>query len=216
MSEKKVDEAVESLKQSITAAGEKLGIRVATDDEMRELLEHGKEERDAQRAEMEKPDYGAKLTGTKDAWYEMARDRSMTLKTLPGFLAQLAEHPHDYNTIVYAVAAAALAAARALDRTPNGGITGFQAGAVFWEFYGEWLHESGKPARMVKYDGMLYPQYESQFARTITPDTWKWLQAEAAKNVAAHSGDAHGEIVAHWQSIVDGRVPFGFTVSDER
>lgn len=208
------DEVAESIKKAIEEEGPRLGMRLATDEEVAALLADGKEERDRQRAEMDKPEYSDKLKATKESWYARARDRAMTLKALPGFLAELAEHSHDYNSIVYAVAAAALAAARALDRSPNGGITSFQAGAVFWEFYAEWLSESG-PCRMVKFENMLYPQYESSFGKAITPDTWKWLRQEAAKKLAEH-GTAHGTVADHWRSIVAGTVPFGFIVSDER
>jgi hypothetical protein len=208
------DEVVESLKAAITEGGAKLGMRLATDAEVAALLEDGKEEREHQRAEMDKPEYNDKLKATKDAWYSRARDKAMTLKSLPGFLAELAEHSHDYNTVVYAVAAAALAAARALDRTPHGGITGFQAGGVFWEFYSEWLSEKG-PCKMVKYENMLYPQYASSFGKTVTSDTWKWLRQEAAKHLSEQP-NAHGAVVDHWRSIVAGTVPFGFCVSDER
>jgi hypothetical protein len=165
------------------------------------------------RKEMENPEYGATLKGTKENWYKRASD--MTLRTLPGFLAELAEHRHDYNSIVYAVAAAALAASHALDQSPNGDITGFQAGVVFWEFYGEWLHERG-PARIVKFEDMLFPQYESRFQKTITSDTWKWIQEEAAKKLSEQNGPIHGDVENHWRSIVAGCVPFGYVVSDER
>lgn len=208
---KGADEVVETVKATIAEHGEKLGMRLATDEEVAALLEDGKEERERQRANMERPEYSDELKATREGWYARARDRAMTLKSLPGFLAELAEHRHDYNTIVHAVAAAALAAARALDRSPNGGITGFQAGAVFWEFYSEWLSEKG-PCRMVKYEHMLYPQYDTEFEKTITPDTWKWLQQEAAKKLT-ESGPVHGEVSNHWRSIVAGTVPFGFRIT---
>lgn len=129
---------------------------------------------------MKKEEDNTELFAMRDGWYKESSEQ--TLKTLPGFLSKLAEHPHDYNTIVYALAAAALGAARALDRTPNGGITGFQAGAVFWEFYGEWMHQKNKPARIVKYEDMLVPQNESKF-KTITQKTWEWLYEAASKNL---------------------------------
>src|SRR5271155_3953983 len=114
---KKDDEVFESIKKVITEKGAKLGMTLATDAEVAELLEHGKEEREAQRKEMDKPEYDGKLKATREDWYRRARDRAMTLRTLPGFLAELAEYQHDYNSIVYAVAAAAHAAARAFDRS---------------------------------------------------------------------------------------------------
>lgn len=53
-------------------------------------------------------------------------------------IAEIMAMEHDYGTICVAIGAIAAAAARAADRSPNGGITGFQAGAVFWEFTRAW------------------------------------------------------------------------------
>ena len=72
----------------------------------------------------------------RDVWYAQAADKAMTLETLPAFLKELAEYKHDYNTICYALTAGAIATAWALNRTPNGGITGFQAGAIMVRRFG--------------------------------------------------------------------------------
>ena len=139
----------------------------------------------------------------------------VTLDNLPAFLRHLtADYQHDYGTICHAVAISAVAAAKAVNRTDAGGITGFQAGAVFWEFYKRWLMEDG-PARLLKYNDMLYPQYAGNFAKTISPDTWAWLQEQAKKNLGNKQAGAHGKVMAHWQSIADGKVPFGFKVKED-
>lgn len=145
-------------------------------------------------------------------WYEEAHKQ--TLETLPDFLKKLTEdYGHDYGTICHAVAAAALGAANAVNHAPCGGITGFQSGAVMWEFISEWQSKRGKPLRLLDYSNMLYPQYEDDFT-SISQDTWKWLQAEAKKLLGERS-DAHsGRITEHWQSIAAGKVPFGFELSD--
>lgn len=67
----------------------------------------------------------------------------------------------------------------------------------------------------MKYEELLYPQYESHFAKTIRTDTWNWLRQEAAKKLAER-GEVHSAVADHWRSIVAGTVPFGFVVSDER
>lgn len=149
----------------------------------------------------------------RDAWFERAKAREMTLETLPAFLQELAGFGHDYNTIVYAVAAAAVAAGTALNRTPNGGITGFQAGAVMWEFRGLWLHKPrDEPAWYCEGSDLLYPQYSYRF-RAISPRVWEWLQKRAGE-LMTEAGDAHPDVVAHWRSILAGTVPFGLTVED--
>lgn len=67
-----------------------------------------------------------------------AEAKTQTLETLPAFLAKLAAYPHDYGTICIAIGAAAVGAAWALERTPQGRISGFQAGAVAQEFAAGW------------------------------------------------------------------------------
>ena len=67
--------------------------------------------------------------GIHKEWMKRARD--MTMADLPEFLRELTEdYDHDYGTICHAIAAAAVAAAWSVERTPQGGITGFQAGAI--------------------------------------------------------------------------------------
>jgi hypothetical protein len=142
-----------------------------------------------------------------------AEARQQTLETLPAFLAKLAAHPHDYGTICVAIGAAAVGAAWAVERSPHGGITGFQAGAVMWEFIGAWNANGSRdhPQRLVDYGDLLYPQSEHKF-REISPDTWGWTQGEAARLLAENPQGVHPNVRAHWESIIAGNVPFGLTV----
>jgi hypothetical protein len=134
----------------------------------------------------------------------------MTLEELPAFIKKLTtKYHHDYGTICHAIACGAIATAKAIDRSPSGGITGFQAGAVMWEMIKLWGVFGSGPKRMMEYDQMLYPQYEHHF-RTITPETWSWLKDEAKKNLAKET--ASPKVLAHWKTITQGIVPFGFRV----
>lgn len=143
-------------------------------------------------------------------WYKEASEQ--TLETLPAFMKKLAEEfEHDYGTICHALAASATAAAWAMNRTEQGGITGFQGGAVMWEFIRQWMYVGEhKPLRLVDYSNMLYPQYADKFERTISQDTWKWLQERAKEQL---TNDAMSPRVReHMERIVNGVVPFGYTV----
>lgn len=67
---------------------------------------------------------------------------------------------------------------------------------------------------------MLYPQYEYKFTgRTISSDTWAALQKSAKENLEEDEKNenyrAHPRVIAHWKSIADGKVPFGYTVKDD-
>jgi len=217
----------------------------------------------------------------KEEWEKEARD--MTLENLPAFLKKLTEdYQHDYGTICHAVAIAAESAAWAVNKSPSGGITGFQAGAVMWEFIRSWNYSSNKTGlKIVDYDKFLYPQYEDQYAKTISEGTWDLIQKEAVSkiekadkehaewvvkledyksDIAAfinkfpdynerqdhydpismgnnddwqaeenkkksgfefapqepyESVNSSNQCYIHWQSIVNGTIPFGYSISED-
>jgi hypothetical protein len=146
-----------------------------------------------------------------EAWYRAARE-VRTTEQLTAFMNHVMNgYTHDYGTVCKAVAACALAAAWCADRTPGGGITGFQAGAVFWEFARQWLHIEGA-ARLIKYKDMLYPQNADRFSRTLDKRTAEWLRDEAKKKLADGAG-AHPNVKAHWEALASGELPFGYTLN---
>lgn len=149
----------------------------------------------------------------QEQWY--ARAREMSLDSLPEFLAELAQYGHDYDTICHALAAGAVATCWALNRTPNGGITGFQAGAVMWEFMRAWNHIEA-PAWLLRGKHLLYPQYQDKFT-SITAETWQWVQDRVTEqlvkpSVCLEPPQVYPAVLEHWKSIRDGHVPFGLTV----
>ena len=150
-------------------------------------------------------------------WFKLAKKQDM--KSLPEFMRHVLNgYDHDYGTIIHAISACAIAAAWAADKSECGGITGFQAGFVMWDFIRYWSKNNNKVGlKLVDYDDMLFPQYQYRFEKTISPDTWKRLQEEANKNLEndLRSYPAHPAVLDHWHSIVDGKVPFGYTVSED-
>jgi hypothetical protein len=119
---------------------------------------------------------------------------------------------HDYGTIVVGMAAAMRGAMRLVDSSKSGGITGFQASCVMWELV-PLLTMKKPPMRLISYNDMLYPQYEDKFQKTIDPSTWEHLQTEAHKILSKDQPVPIAETVqTHLQTIVDGQVPFGYTV----
>lgn len=152
------------------------------------------------------------MNNDDDKWRPWLKRRSEAPEDVASFIKELLAAEHTYSSCVYATAGAALAAGHLM--ASRLGITGFQAGCVMWEFVREWLDLDGV-VRLVQYRDMLYPQYESKFAKAITPDVWEDLQSEARKLLAKERRNgASSPVVAHWQSIVDGRVPFGYEVRD--
>lgn len=136
-----------------------------------------------------------------------------TFEDLVSFLKKVKENCNTgYGTAPRSIAQAVLAVAWYL--ATDFGITGFQASFVMWDFIRDWLfprNECGM--KIVDYDDMLYPQYWDKFEKIITKDTFEALQVAARKNLES-SKQAHPNVIAHWQSIVDGNVPFGYVVKD--
>lgn len=118
-----------------------------------------------------------------------------------------------YGTAPRAIAQAALATAWYL--SSEFGITGFQASFVMWDFIRDWSFSNNECGmKIVNYDDMLYPQYNDKFQKTISEDTFKALQKAAKKNLKEKNEHAHPNVIAHWQSIMNGNVPFGYVVRD--
>lgn len=135
-----------------------------------------------------------------------------TIESLPEFMRHLSEdYQHDYGTICHAIAAVAIGAAWALEKTPQGGITGFQASAVMWSFIQGWMHKDG-PMRLVDYNDLLFPQYADKF-QAISRETWDAIQKKARDNLASKV-HAHENVIAHWRRIDSGIVPFGLRIQD--
>ena len=150
----------------------------------------------------------------QDEWYKRAKD--MKPEDFLDFANELSKrYEHDYGTVCHAMAAIGLAAMRAFDRSEGarGGITGFQAGCVMWEVIRHMNYENNKCGlRLLDMDDLLYPQYEHKFV-AISEDTWDDVRKEAKKRLSER-GTAHPDVVAHWESIVNGKVPFGLRIED--
>ena len=150
----------------------------------------------------------------QDEWYKKAK--SMKPEDLPEFFRHLTEdYHHDYGTVCHAMAAIGLAAMWAFNKSEGarGGITGFQAGCVMWEVIRHMNYEDNKCGlRLLNMDDLLYPQYEHKFC-SISSDTWETVKKEAQKRLIER-GTAHPDVVAHWKSIVNGKIPFGLRIED--
>lgn len=116
-------------------------------------------------------------------WYKRAKE--MTVEELPNFIKELlTDYVHDYGTICHALAAGAIGAAWAMNKEHQGGITGFQAGGVMWDFIRHWYFDDNKIGlKLINYDNLLYPQYKESYAKTISKEVWDKLKQEAQRNL---------------------------------
>lgn len=146
---------------------------------------------------------------------EEKRREIKSFDDLVAFLKYVEENfNYDYGVAPRAMAQAALAVSWYF--CSKFGITGFQAGFVMWEFVRDWQFRYNRTSlKILDYDNMLYPQYDYKFEKTISSRVWASLQKAAKENLEKDFEHAHPDVVAHWQSIVDGKVPFGFTVKED-
>lgn len=161
---------------------------------------------------------GAKLALPKKTYshplYEKA-DQVKTKEDLDRFLTEaMAKKDVGYGEIVIIMSACMLAVSKYVDRSPIGGITGFQASFVGWEMVKEFIERSKVGMSLLNYEKMLYPQYRDMFSKKIDKDVWKELQKLAKKRLRENP-DAHPAVIRHWKKIVDGKIPFGYKIKEE-
>lgn len=149
----------------------------------------------------------------RENWYRLARDIE-TKDDFQHLFERLSEYPHSYGSICIAIAAVASGAAHLLNRSEKGGITGFQASIILWEFRHAWLSENS-PAKIIDYSNMLYPQYKEVFFKPRLPKrTFEWMQTKA-QELLDSSPTASTIVRKHWLSITKGQVPFGWKLEDD-
>lgn len=154
-----------------------------------------------------------------EEWYEEARKEDLkTIEDLNKFVNdKMDNYCHDYGTICHAIASSMIATMTTLNNSRQGGITGFQASCIVQQVLMRAMYHGNKVGiRMLNMDHLLYPQYYHEFEKTITLETWEKLRKTAKENLDNKSENAHPSVVEHWQSIVDGNVPFGFVIKDEK
>lgn len=149
----------------------------------------------------------------KEEIYKKAKEVK-TEKELLKLIEEIKTFNHDYGTIVYGCMAAMTAAFQVINEGPQGGITGFQAGCLGHELIQKFMMTQ-PPYRIMDYNNMLYPQYSDKFEKVISSDTWNDLKEKAQKSLNENALSTHPSVIAHWQSIVNGNVPFGYSVKQE-
>lgn len=160
--------------------------------------------------------------GIHKEWYKRANELR-SIGQLAEFLEEITtKYDHDYGTIVHAIAAAAVAAAKVVDRSPAGGITGFQASCVEWSFirhYG--VHGEDELLAMVDWNRLLFPQYDDRMPRTVQRETFEELQRRAKAKIEEDDGrteqilKAHPDVRARWKLIAGGSLPPGTAIREE-
>jgi hypothetical protein len=156
-------------------------------------------------------------TDINTVWFERAKNIQNTdeLKT---FIDEIIEYEHNYDSIVCACAAGAIASINAINNSESGNITGYQAHMIMSKFLFKFYYYNNKCGLGLKnYDDMLYPQYEHKFDKVIDTYTWESIKKAAQEkldNIVINKPPRE-DVKAHWESIVSGTIPFGFVVKME-
>lgn len=149
--------------------------------------------------------------GTHKAWMEKAKSLK-TVQELTEFVEELTtKYGHDYGTICHAIAAAAIGAAHVVERSPQGGITGFQAGAVMWEIIRGWGIWGKGPLEVIEWDNLLYPQYDDKMPRTIGDGQFRRV-VESARELVKKGGEAAPAVAERWRLLAEGQLPPGMKI----
>ncbi len=153
-------------------------------------------------------------SGIHKEWMERAKKISST-KELADFVDELLnKYSHDYGTICHAIAAAAIAGANCVEKSPQGGITGFQAGCVMWQIIGGWGSFDKGPKQMVQWYHLLYPQYDAELPRTISAEAFKEVVKEAKKILPTLGDTASITVLGRMKLIAEGILPNGMELRD--
>lgn len=124
-----------------------------------------------------------------------------TIGELDEYIDSLVNRKHDYGTCVYALSLSALAAFNYVAHKL--GVTGFQASCADLDFLSKNRGIKGGFI-LLKADDLLYPQYnlrEKLEEFINSPDQRKWLKEQAEIKIKESNGNAHPEVIRHWQNL---------------
>lgn len=146
------------------------------------------------------------------SWYRESKKEKTNEEIIEFNEEILNNYPHDYESICHAIAASTLTHLHnCLYRC---GATGAQANYTTWQIIRQMFNiESG--AKLINYDDMIYPQYDIEFEddRELPKEVFEKLQEMAKRSLDEH-GRMDATVRKHMESIVDGKVPFGYFLGE--
>jgi len=149
-----------------------------------------------------------------DEWYEKAKHikNPDELKEFIEYVYSFGDFP-GYDEGVHAITAIAIASSWCANEYYN--ITGFQASCVGLQYLMHWTYDYSNLVGISvrNWSDMLYPQCQHRFEKKISKDMFKALQEKAQEKLDNEGGCE--AVLAHWQSIVDGVIPFGYELTDD-
>lgn len=137
-------------------------------------------------------------TMTEQEMRETEVPRFDSLEEVAQYIKCLVDRKHDYDTCVYAMSMAAVAAFNYVARQL--GVTGFQASCADMDILSRTRRI--KVFSIINGEDALYPQYDlhaklDKFLEDIKP----WLKEQAIEKLAKEKDFAHNAVIAHWEKL---------------
>lgn len=130
------------------------------------------------------------------------------------FLRKLTdEFEHSSKSLCEAYLYAMLGAARLISLGKDMRLTAEEAAAIMWGFIAKWM-DWDDPIKLQRFSLMLFPNMEKMFDRVMFTEQMDWLQ-ERARQLKEQIKDAPEDVIKHWDSIIAGIPPFGYSVVPE-
>jgi hypothetical protein len=144
---------------------------------------------------------------TLKALYEEVKSTNVdTIKAFTDKVLEVPFSPHTITLLSLAGANTAKNSGKEFDESMRA--------PAFWGFLAEWMSWHGKRMAFMDYDDMLIPDRKRLFT-TINKEVFVDLQAKAKKLLEHPDAEKiDPEVKAHWQSVVDGKIPFGYFLAN--
>lgn len=141
------------------------------------------------------------------------REGIETFWDLMNFLQNVQEqHMTDYDEKFVSISQAMLATGYYL--ASLSGTDEYQDYQIMWEIVRDiTFYNNICGLQILNFDDMLNPKAGVMFEKTIPSEVFELLQ-KTAQNLLDNTSEPDPDDVEHWKSIVDGKVPFGYTVKE--
>lgn len=134
-------------------------------------------------------------------------DAVQNLEDFKAFFKELTEHNQSYDSVVWACSLISVAAFKAFNRSPQGGITGFQLGYVGGGYLREIMHLQG-PVFMLKAEDLLLPHKAHNYIARLDKESHTWLRETAKERLAdPELQDIDDDFKEHYQKLAEGWLP---------
>jgi len=131
------------------------------------------------------------------------------------FFKELTEQSQSYDSAVWASSLLSLAAFKAFNRSPQGGISGFQLGFVAGGYLRELMHIDG-PVSLLKVEDLLFPHKADKYIARLDKESHTWLREQAKKNLVNPAfSDMHEDCREHYEKLIEGWLPEHVVLVDE-